>query len=122
MSRAPILAYQLSDRGGRRVTEGRPRRLRNRDGKFPELFDPVLSDAGIQVALSEICMPRIDSLMKRRAQSCRRELLNRPLIWYQCHLLHALRQFEEFYNDHRPHQGIANACPLCTLPKANRQP
>ena len=28
----------------------------------------------------------------------------------------ALREFEQFYNGHRPHQGIANARPLCPLP------
>jgi hypothetical protein len=32
------------------------------------------------------------------------------------HLLHALREFEQFYNGHRPHQGIANARPLHPLP------
>jgi putative transposase len=32
------------------------------------------------------------------------------------HLLHALREFEAFYNSHRPHQGIANARPLHPLP------
>jgi putative transposase len=49
-------------------------------------------------------------------QTCRRELLDRTLIWNQRHLLHALREFERFYNGHRPHQGIANACPLHPLP------
>jgi putative transposase len=34
------------------------------------------------------------------------------LIWNQRHLLRALREFEAFYNTHRPHQGIANARPL----------
>jgi putative transposase len=38
------------------------------------------------------------------------------LIWNQHHLLHALREFEHFYNGHRPHQGIANARPLHPLP------
>jgi hypothetical protein len=28
----------------------------------------------------------------------------------------ALREFEAFYNRHRPHQGIANARPLRPLP------
>jgi hypothetical protein len=51
-------------------------------------------------------------------QTCRRELLDRTLIWNQCHLLHALREFEEFCNGHRPHQGIANARPLQPLPVA----
>ncbi|MFI0468294.1 integrase core domain-containing protein [Saccharopolyspora sp. 5N102] len=54
--------------------------------------------------------------MERWVQTCRRELLDRTLIWNQRHLLHALREFEQFYNTHRPHQGIANARPLHPLP------
>lgn len=42
-------------------------------------------------------------------QTCRRELLDRTLIWNQRHLLHALREFDQFSNSHR---GIANARPL----------
>jgi hypothetical protein len=38
--------------------------IRDRDGRFPALFDAVLKDAGIEVV-----------------QSCRRELLGRTLIW-----------------------------------------
>jgi len=49
-------------------------------------------------------------------QTCRHELLDRTLIWNQTHLLHALREFEQFYNEHRPHQGIDNARPLHPLP------
>lgn len=40
----------------------------------------------------------------------------RLLIWNQHYLLRALREFEEFYDEHRPHQGIANARPLRQLP------
>jgi transposase InsO family protein len=90
--------------------------IRDRDGKFPEMFDAILADAGIQVVLSGIQMPRMNSIMERWVQTCRRELLDRTLIWNQRHLLHALREFEQFYNGHRPHQGIANACPLYPLP------
>jgi hypothetical protein len=49
-------------------------------------------------------------------QTCRRELLDRTLIWNQHHLLHALREFEDHYNSHRPDQGIANTRPLHPLP------
>jgi hypothetical protein len=38
-------------------------------------------------------------------QTCRRELLDRTLIWNQPHILHARREFEEFRDGHRPHQG-----------------
>ncbi|GAB2785405.1 hypothetical protein GCM10027073_17350 [Streptomyces chlorus] len=49
-------------------------------------------------------------------QTCRRELLDRMLSWNQRHLLHALREFEDFSNSHRLHQGIDNARPLHPLP------
>jgi transposase InsO family protein len=90
--------------------------IRDRDAKYPALFDTVLEDAGIEVVLSGILMPRMNALMERWVQTCRRELLDRTLIWNQHHLLHALREFEDFYNGHRPHQGIANAAPLRPLP------
>ncbi|MEV4139341.1 integrase core domain-containing protein [Dactylosporangium sp. NPDC049742] len=90
--------------------------IRDRDAEFAELFDAVLADAGIDVVLSGIQMPRMNSIMERWVQTCRRGLLDRTLIWNQRHLLHALREFEQFYNGHRPHQGIANARPLCPLP------
>jgi putative transposase len=90
--------------------------IRDRDGKFPDLFDAVLAEAGIEVVLSGVRMPRMNSIMERWVQTCRRELLDRSLIWNQRHLLHALHEFEQFYNGHRPHQGIANARPLHPLP------
>ena len=55
-------------------------------------------------------------------QTYRRELLDRTLIWNQAHLLHALREFEQLYNSHRPHQGIANAWPLRALPSPIPEP
>jgi hypothetical protein len=58
----------------------------------------------------------MNSVMERWVQTCRRELLDRSLIRNQRHLLHALREFEQFYNGHRPHQGIANARPLYPSP------
>ncbi|MFI0469613.1 integrase core domain-containing protein [Saccharopolyspora sp. 5N102] len=91
--------------------------IRDRDGKFPALFDAILKDAGIEVVLTGIRVPRMNSIMERWVQTCRRELLDRTLIWNQRHLHHALREFERFYNEHRPHQGIANARPLCPLPQ-----
>ena len=58
----------------------------------------------------------MNAIMERWVLTCRRELLDRTLIWNQRHLLHALREFEQFYNFHRPHQGIVNARPLRALP------
>lgn len=90
--------------------------IRDRDGKFPALFDTILADAGIEAVLTGVRIPRMNSIMERWVQTCRRELLDRTLIWNQRHLLHALGEFEHFYNGHQPHQGIANARPLHPLP------
>jgi putative transposase len=70
--------------------------IRDRDGKFPGLFDAILAEAGVEVMLSGIQMPRMNAIMERWVQTCRRELLDRTLIWNQAHLLHALREFEHF--------------------------
>jgi transposase InsO family protein len=59
----------------------------------------------------------MNAIMERWIRSCRRELLDRTLIRNQQHLLHALREYEDFYNTHRPHQGITNARPLRPLPQ-----
>jgi hypothetical protein len=40
--------------------------IRDRDGKFPKLFDAaVLGDVGIEVVLSGVRMPRMNSIMER---------------------------------------------------------
>jgi putative transposase len=92
--------------------------IRDRDGKYPALFDSVLADAGIQVVLIGVRMPRMNSIMERWVQTCRNELLDRTLIWNQRHLLHAPHEYEQFYNSHRPHQGLGNTRPRQPLPQA----
>jgi transposase InsO family protein len=39
--------------------------IRDRDGKFPALFDAVLADAGIQVVLTGVRIPRMNAIMER---------------------------------------------------------
>ncbi|MFI6713588.1 integrase core domain-containing protein [Nonomuraea sp. NPDC050478] len=60
--------------------------------------------------------------MERWIQTCRRELLDRTLIWNQRHLLHVLREFEVFYNGHRPHRALRQAAPLRPLPGLGADP
>jgi transposase InsO family protein len=91
--------------------------IRDRDGKYPALFDIILADAGIKVVRSGVQVPRMNAIIERWVRTCRHELLDRTLIWNQRHLLHAVREYEQFYNQHRPRQGIANARPLTPLPE-----
>jgi hypothetical protein len=57
-----------------------------------------------------------NSIMERWIGSCRRELLDRTLIWNQRHLMMVLREYEDFYNSHRPHRALGQAAPLRPLP------
>ena len=58
----------------------------------------------------------MNSIMERWIGSCRRELLDRTLIWNQRHLMTVLREYEDFYNTHRPHRAHNQAAPLRPLP------
>ena len=61
----------------------------------------------------------MNALMERWVQTCRRELLDCTLIWNQAHLFHALREFEQFYNGHRP--PIAGSVPPAVVPVGHTQ-
>ncbi|MBO3751979.1 integrase core domain-containing protein [Streptosporangiaceae bacterium NEAU-GS5] len=90
--------------------------IRDRDGKFPALIQEILISAGIKTVLTGVCMPRMNSIMERWVQSCRHELLDRCLLWNEQHLRHALREYEQFYNQHRFHPALAQAAPLRGVP------
>ncbi|MEU9191284.1 integrase core domain-containing protein [Streptomyces sp. NPDC048484] len=96
--------------------------IRDRDSKFTAAFDALLADTGLEIVKSGVRMPRMNSIMERWIQTCKRELLDRTLIWNQSHLLHALREFETFYNKHRPHRALSQAAPLRPLPHPLDEP
>jgi hypothetical protein len=52
-----------------------------------------------------------------RIGGCRRELLDRTLIWDQNHLRQILRQYEIHHNQHRPHRSLDAAALLKPLPQ-----
>ena len=85
--------------------------IRDRDSKFTAAFDALMTNAGVKVVTTGIRVPRMNSLMERWIQTCRVELLDRTLIWNQSHLLHSLREYESFYNEHRPHRALEQAAP-----------
>lgn len=90
--------------------------LHDRDASFTAAFGAVFQAAGVRVVRSAIQAPRMDSIMERWIGSCRRELLDRTLIWNQRHLMTVLREYEDFYNTHRPHHTLNQAVPLRPLP------
>jgi putative transposase len=90
--------------------------LHDRDASFTAAFDAVLRAGGARVILSAVQAPRMNSIMERWIGSCRRELLDRTLVWNQRHLMTVLREYEDFYNTHRPHRTLKQTAPLRPLP------
>ena len=106
--------------------------------RAPESLKPVvvqqfLKDAGVDPSPDRAAttMPRMNVVVEHWVGTCRRELLDRMLIWNKAHLLHALREFENHYNSHRPHRSLARLthirASLYTPPtlesfRANRDP
>ncbi len=90
--------------------------LHDRDASFTAAFDAVFRAAGARVVRCAVQAPRMNSIMERWVGSCRRELLDRTLIWNQRHLMTVLREYEDFCNTHRPHRTLNQAAALRPLP------
>ncbi|WP_229373275.1 hypothetical protein [Umezawaea beigongshangensis] len=65
----------------------------------------------------------MNSITERWIRICRRELLDRTLIRNQQHLLHALHEYEHFYNNHRPTKSSTthDHCARCHQPSPIKQ-
>jgi putative transposase len=96
--------------------------VRDRDSRYTAAFDTVFRNEGIAIVKTGIQVPRMNAIMERWVRSCRAELLDRTLIVNQAHLLHALREYEAFYNEHRPHRALRAAAPLRPLPQPITEP
>jgi putative transposase len=88
-----------------------------RGSNFTAAFDAVLAGAGIRTVLCNVRTPRINAIVERWIGECRRELLDRTLIWNHVHLRRILRQYETHHNLHRPHRSLNAAAPLKPLPQ-----
>ena len=91
--------------------------IRDRGSNYTAAFDAVLTDAGIRTVLCNIQTPRMNAIAERWIGGCRRELLDRTLIWDPSHLRRILREYETHHNQHRPHRSLDGAAPLKPLPE-----
>jgi hypothetical protein len=68
--------------------------IRDRGSNCTAAFDAVLADGGIRTVLCNIRTPRMNAIAECWIGGCRRELLDRALIWNQAHLRRILHQYE----------------------------
>jgi putative transposase len=98
--------------------------IRDRDGRLPGLSGNVLTDAGIEIVLGRVQMPRMNSIMEPWVQTSRREVLDRTLIWNQTHSLQdlarvlAILELPPAASEDRKLPATAHAA--CTDPRTGR--
>ena len=68
--------------------------IRDRGSNYTAAFDAVLAGAGIRIVLCNVRTPRMNAIAERWIGGCRRELLDRTLIWNLNHLRRILREYE----------------------------
>jgi len=71
--------------------------IRDRGSNFTAAFDAVLADAGIRTVVCNVRTPRMNAIAERWIGGCRRELLDRTLIWNQAHLRRILRRYQTLH-------------------------
>ncbi len=101
------LVWQLDESGA-------PMRflIHDRDSKFTPSFDRVFVSEGIEIVRTPFRAPRANAVAERWVRSVRHECLDHLLILNQRHLMRVLKEYIDYYNVARPHQGLDQQAPI----------
>jgi len=90
--------------------------IRDNDSKFGPVFARVARTSGIDVVPTAYRAPKMNAVCERFLGRVRRECLDQLLILGEAHLRRALREYVQYFNDARPHQGIQQRIPTSSEP------
>jgi putative transposase len=85
--------------------------IHDNDASFTQAFDTVFRAEGIDVIHTPFRTPNANAFAERWIRSVREECLDKVLIINQAHLRRVLREYSEFFNTARPHQGLDQQIP-----------
>ncbi len=85
--------------------------IRDRDSKYGEAFTRVAKGSTIQILKTPYRSPKANAICERFLGSVRRECLDHMLIWGESHLYRVMKEYVQFFNQARPHQGINQKIP-----------
>jgi putative transposase len=89
--------------------------LRDHDRKYGRLFARVASGTGIEVLRTPYGAPKANAICERFLGSVRRECLDHFLILSERHLHRLMKEYGEYFNHARPHQGLGQRIPCRPL-------
>jgi len=81
------------------------------DGCYSADFDDLLKNAGMEPVRAPFQAPNANAFAERWVRSLREEYLNHLIILGLNRLQYVLDEYQAFFNQHRPHQGIEDRIP-----------
>ena len=96
--------------------------IHDNDKKFSSSFDTVFYAEGIKTIHTPFRAPRANAFAERWVRSIREECLDHILILNESHLCRVLKEYVEYYNHARPHQGIDQGFPVSGPIRTTRGP
>jgi transposase InsO family protein len=113
VTRSPTRQWTAQQLRNDTQTTSLPRFLiRDNDSKFSDEFDEAAKGVAIDVIRTPYHAPKANAVCERFLGSVRRECLDHVLILNTRQLEHLLSEYVAYYNESRPHQGIAQQVPF----------
>jgi len=89
--------------------------IHDRDSKFTNSFDEVFASEYIKVIRTPVRAPNANAYAERWVRTVREECLDKLIILNEIHLRHVMRDYVDYYDLARPHQGIGQQTPVPQL-------
>ena len=86
--------------------------IHDRDTKFSRSFDRVFESEGIDIIRTPVRAPNANAYAERWVRSVREECLDKLIIVNEAHLKQVMREYVDYYDTARPHQGIQQRIPI----------
>jgi len=89
--------------------------IRDRDKKYGRLFSAVARGTRIKELKTPVRAPRANAVCERFIGSLKREYLDHMFVLQQEQLHRTVKEYVNFYNHMRPHQGIQQQIPVLSV-------
>jgi putative transposase len=89
--------------------------IRDRDRKYGQTITRVAAGSNIEILKTPYRAPKANAICERFLGSVRRECLDHMLLLGKSHLYRVIKEYVEYFNQARPHQGLEQKIPEGSL-------